>query len=395
MENERPKFVPASVQSDIADLTAADEGLTRHRKRVSFRAKQVRKEILSGIDVAELMDRYGLSERGLKKFLKGVLEQGVVTKEELDRWQSAQEPGPPDVPTTPEASATTSQILRGLRSGMSKLELMDKHGLTSEQLESVVNEAVAKGVLHCSELDTCTEKLKTAEFRSLFIDQVPTPSQSGEPAEIEIPADIPPIGRPGSTTTIKQIKTSEGIGLLIESLGHTDKREAAREKLMAFGDQAVEPLLAAIHHDDAEIRSRVPLLLADLGAAQAVEPIIALLNDPDAEVRESALMALDTLKDTRSLDPMLQALTHDSEPHNRRLAAINLGHLKDSRTIPALLEALRTEGEDWARAGAAIGLGYYAVMVHRDPPGGGGFWDFPVPCRLCTRAISRRFLFAY
>ncbi|MEW6352220.1 MAG: HEAT repeat domain-containing protein [Thermodesulfobacteriota bacterium] len=358
MEHERPNYSPASGQSDVSDLTVADEGLTHHRKRISFSAKQVRKEILSGIPVAELMERYGLSEKGLKKFLRGVLEQAVVSKGELDRWQSARDSCDGGAPARGEPG-TGTKILGDLRSGLSKVELMDKHGLTSEQLETVVNQAIAKGTLDPSELDAWTQKVRTAEFRNLFIDEMSSAGASPETAEIELPAGTAE-GRPDAPATMKQVKGAEGIEYLIESIGRRDTRETARRQLMALGAQAVDPLLQAIDHDDVEVRSRIPLLLADLGAVQAVEPIIALLHDPDADVRESALMALDTLRDTRSLDPVLDALRHDPEPHNRRLAAIHVGHLKDSRSVPALLEALRTDADDWARAGAAIGLANFA-----------------------------------
>jgi HEAT repeat protein len=80
------------------------------------------------------------------------------------------------------------------------------------------------------------------------------------------------------------------------------------EKLIKFGEAAVEPLIAVLKDKDSEIRENSAEALGEIGDARAVDPLIAALKDNDKDVRWHAASALGEIGDTRAVEPLIAAL---------------------------------------------------------------------------------------
>ncbi len=59
----------------------------------------------------------------------------------------------------------------------------------------------------------------------------------------------------------------------------------------------MEPLIAALHGDDASVRASAAGVLGKIGDVRAVEPLIAALHGDDASVRVLAAQALGKIGD--------------------------------------------------------------------------------------------------
>jgi hypothetical protein len=133
-------------------------------------AKEALDCIRSGLDDYTLMERFNLSAKGLQSLFKKLLENGALTKEELDQRNPSLtgaafilEGDPPFVkgeapperqskrPSRPPLDAR--QIVGDVRAGMTDAELMEKYRVSSRGLQSVFDQLVKIGVMRQSELD--------------------------------------------------------------------------------------------------------------------------------------------------------------------------------------------------------------------------------------------------
>src|SRR5262249_48658011 len=120
----------------------------------------------------------------------------------------------------------------------------------------------------------------------------------------------------------------------------------ARQAVGSLGRiNAVEPLIGAMGHPVAEVRSAAIRLLGSLDRDErALEPIITALRDPAAEVRSQAAWALaGKYGDARALEPLLAALSNATESHFERVALTTaLTRLQDRRAVAPLTAALES-----------------------------------------------------
>lgn len=185
---------------------------------------------------------------------------------------------------------------------------------------------------------------------------------------------------------------------------------AARQwnELIRMGEAAVDPLIEALHDEDASVRRKAAWILSEIGEA-AVEPLLLALEDPREDVRELASDVLDRLgwevgdeaekarrliaekqwdrvakigspavnplihslkqgdeetrrqsavllgliADDKALEPLALALNdHDSEV--RRKAVWALGKIDGEKAVDALAQALRDEDSDVRFKSAAL-----------------------------------------
>lgn len=88
------------------------------------------KDIRSGADDAWLMEKYGLSSQGLRNLFKALIGAGLLRG---DGKGSAR----------PKMKINTTQILRDVESGMSRDDLMARHGLSAGMLQRVCSKLLA------------------------------------------------------------------------------------------------------------------------------------------------------------------------------------------------------------------------------------------------------------
>lgn len=115
--------------------------------------------IRSGMADAELMKRYNLSARGVRSLFEKLVKASLITWEEIDgRAQDQQallldeeDQKPPQKEGQPKEEYA-SEILRRLRSGTSRTEIMDTYEISRNELEELLETLVQRGVLTALEL---------------------------------------------------------------------------------------------------------------------------------------------------------------------------------------------------------------------------------------------------
>jgi hypothetical protein len=97
-------------------------------------------------------------------------------------------------------------------------------------------------------------------------------------------------------------------------------------------------------------------LLAQVGAPEAEEPLIQALHTEDARARRSVITALSRYLSAKSQGSVRRALK-DSAPEVRLAAANGVGRVKSNEMTAALIEALSREQDDVVRQGMLGALG--------------------------------------
>lgn len=140
------------------------------------------------------------------------------------------------------------------------------------------------------------------------------------------------------------------LGLLLDA----DETSTAASKV-------VEELLTALADERDPVADRAEELLA-LIAPASTEGVIAELWVGAAPCRAAAVLA--RIKDTRALEPLMQALLHP-DARVRAQAAAALGELRDPAAVEALIHATRDpDHRVRAQAGSALDrLGMVALVV--------------------------------
>lgn len=133
------------------------------------------------------------------------------------------------------------------------------------------------------------------------------------------------------TTLIKQ--------LLADLRGFDkEKRRTAVMKLgMVGGEQAVRALIMTVRndHEDLITRGRAALMLGNLRDTRAVEPLIQALDAPGFKTPIYAAEALGKIGDIRAIEPLLNVLSTPNETLRKAAADAlkRLGH-DDIQRVP-------------------------------------------------------------
>ena len=157
-----------------------------------------------------------------------------------------------------------------------------------------------------------------------------------------------------------EIKDPQTVEPLIAALKHEDegvRAHAARALGYIKDPRAVEPLIAALKDEDEDriVRAHAAHALGEIKDPRTVEPLIAALKDEDWFVRTGAAIALSQIKDLRAVEPLI-AVLKDEDEDVREHAAQAFGYIKDPRAVEPLIAALKDEDEA-VRAHAAHALG--------------------------------------
>jgi hypothetical protein len=91
-------------------------------------ARDAVRDIRSGMTDSQMMDKYGLSAKGLQSLVLKLLEAKAITPAEIDRRKDAYHD------TTVIQQIDGSDMVNDILSGMSDSDLMEKYGLSSEGL---------------------------------------------------------------------------------------------------------------------------------------------------------------------------------------------------------------------------------------------------------------------
>ncbi|NJK76242.1 MAG: PBS lyase [Microcoleus sp. SU_5_6] len=147
------------------------------------------------------------------------------------------------------------------------------------------------------------------------------------------------------------------IPLLLKELNYQDSvaRRHSIRALGQIGSQAaVIQLTRALNSEDAQIRAWAAWTLGEINSKSTATALQKALQHPAARVRAWAVWALGKIHPAAAR-PLLAALTHQ-DPEVRWRAAVNCGKIGLQEAVPGLLNALRDENHIVrARAAAALG----------------------------------------
>lgn len=157
------------------------------KPKIRVSKQEVTKDIRAGVDDAALMNKYGISARGLQSLFKKLLAAGLIDKSEIDlrivspQWSHVVElvsiPG-----QSPRKTAVNpAEAVRTIRSGLSEATLMEKYKLSARGLESLFSKLAAAGHIKQAELDAKRRSFDSTDLAFMEgLDRAPEPeSNSG------------------------------------------------------------------------------------------------------------------------------------------------------------------------------------------------------------------------
>lgn len=109
---------------------------------------------------------------------------------------------------------------------------------------------------------------------------------------------------------MSKIHCQEEIAAYIERLGVGEALECRQiaDSLRQFGLAAVEPLMAALQHEDANVRWWAAWTLGEIGEKRAVRALLSALEDSDWGVRRTAVAALAKIGSFEAVEPLVARL---------------------------------------------------------------------------------------
>lgn len=134
---------------DVSNITVVlHRPLYRHRAVVS--AKQILEDLANDVSDMDLMEKYGLSERGLAKMFKKLLAAGLISKSKLAQRMGVE---------TDELSfdvkelagnkpvINASEVLEDIANDKTNGELMRKYKLSEKGLRSILKKLYDRGLI--------------------------------------------------------------------------------------------------------------------------------------------------------------------------------------------------------------------------------------------------------
>lgn len=122
-------------------------------------------------------------------------------------------------------------------------------------------------------------------------------------------------------------------------------RKSIIMELIQFGETAVDPLIALLMDEDADVRVHAATALGWVGGRDAVHPLLVALGDEDVQVRRYAARAMCWVVDETAVEGLIVALD-DDDNYVRCYAARALGWSHDERAIEPLTELINHDNVD-------------------------------------------------
>jgi uncharacterized protein (DUF433 family) len=123
-----------------------------------IKASDAANDIRAGMTDSEMMEKYGLSAKGLHSLFLKLLEVRAVTQSELNRRRANYHD------TTIIGQMDPGSLAADVRSGMSDSELMTKHGLSSEGLRRALQELIDAKTISPEDLYSASSSVHDTVF---------------------------------------------------------------------------------------------------------------------------------------------------------------------------------------------------------------------------------------
>jgi uncharacterized protein (DUF433 family) len=115
-------------------------------QKIRIKARDAVRNIRSGMTDSELMEKYGLSAKGLQSLFVKLLESKAITRGEMNQRREIYHD------TTIIQQIDAGDIVKDIRSGMTDSELMEKYQLSSEGLRFALQTLTDTKVIALEEL---------------------------------------------------------------------------------------------------------------------------------------------------------------------------------------------------------------------------------------------------
>jgi hypothetical protein len=122
-------------------------------------------------------------------------------------------------------------------------------------------------------------------------------------------------------------------------------RKSVVMELIQYGEIAVDPLIALLMDEDADVRVHAATALGWVGGRDAVQPLLVALNDENLAVRRYAARAMCWVADETAVEGLILALA-DEDSYVRSYSARALGWSHDARAVEPLRRLLTDENID-------------------------------------------------
>lgn len=156
----RDFFVKSSGEASVAQPAA--NPLTIGRNIVSpkrtIKARDIVNDIRAHLSDAQLMEKYGLSAKGLESMFTKLLSIQAISQTEMDRRPAACSD------TVVIRQLTAGELLQEIRSGVSDFELMERYGLSSKGLEKAFRTLIKAGAIKEEELRSRSQSFYDTVF---------------------------------------------------------------------------------------------------------------------------------------------------------------------------------------------------------------------------------------
>lgn len=150
---------------------------------------------------------------------------------------------------------------------------------------------------------------------------------------------------------LSQMQADEAIPTLVDALASADDWASPRlaELLVAFGERALDPLLAALD-DEEHVNARVwsAQILGRMAERKALAALLPRLKDRSERVRLSVTEALGRIADRSAVAPLTRLALRDPVPTVRAEAARALGSIGDDSVLGEL-QLLLAADDYWTR----------------------------------------------
>jgi len=144
--------------------------------------------------------------------------------------------------------------------------------------------------------------------------------------------------------------STDQMAVLIQDLHHPEKeqRAATVQKIIQYGEEAIEPLVKLLKDPDWRIRYRAAETLGLLRADIAVQELILTCDDEKDHVRYMAAKALGMIRNTKAV-PVLIHLLSDEHQYTRGIAATGLAAIGEHAAVREIESALTHEPDQAVR----------------------------------------------
>lgn len=132
-----------------------------------------------------------------------------------------------------------------------------------------------------------------------------------------------------------------------QSMGIIEAVEVAVRKIR--GEEAVRLIIPVLRNEDATVRNIAMDILREI-AEDDVQSMIDLVYDEDPDIRIFATDILGSIKNASVVQVLSEALIHDPEVNVRYQVAISLGEIKDPKCVEVLKQAIADE--EWVQYAA-------------------------------------------